>query len=167
MNMFENNPTLMYGGMRVIESWAATTTEPVRKYKLKMRHLLQLEKQIGKTGCKHPFTQYDRLTKKWLKRYGTKQVPGVMIVNAGNLMIGAYTSKEKVIIAHPTVVKAMKEYDYDGSPAYLDGDADKYDDLIEKNKSYLEPPVQIRWVHETVYGLQPNRSAAVMINTTV
>lgn len=93
-----------FNGMRVIESIYATETVPVRKHKLTRSQITHLQKHMFKG-----ITYHDRIQKKWNKRFGFKQVPGMMIVDPkamGFMDIGR--SESKVIIAHPTVIEALK-----------------------------------------------------------
>ena len=99
-----SNPT-MFNGMRVVESTMAIVSSPMRAHKLTRSQLKHLEKHMFKG-----ITYHDRIQKKWNKRFGFKQVPGCFIVDTSNLTFGNLNNGEKVILAHPTVVGALREH---------------------------------------------------------
>jgi|GEM_PF-2364083 hypothetical protein len=74
-------PDLAYGSVRVYSSNLATQTSPRKQHK----------KTASMSDSYH-----NRVQKKWLKRYGTKQVPG------------AYELAGGVLVMHPELVELLK-----------------------------------------------------------
>lgn len=89
------DPTQLFNGMKVISNPLCTTEEPVRVH-------------IQKGTQRQAY--HDRIQKKWNKRFGTKRVPGMYIMNqsyfTGSFEYGG--GSEKVIIAHPVIIAQMK-----------------------------------------------------------
>lgn len=88
-------------GVRIFENVNCVTYKPAKVHKLKRRHILAAQKQLGKTGGR-VFTQHERIQKKWNKRFGRIAEPLCY-------MMQSPIGNEKVIMAHPTIVKKLKE----------------------------------------------------------
>lgn len=149
-----------FGGMRVIESIYATETVSVRKHKLTKSQIKHLEKHMFKG-----ITYHDRIQKKWNKRFGFKQVPGMMIVDP--TVVGVNTGQapwerkrgDKVIVAHPTVVQRLKEMTDEPRPECTYTMGDKYDDLkksAEEQKQAKRNSDAIDWLANFPILRNPN-----------
>lgn len=157
----------MFNGLRVIESPHAVVSTPVRKHKLTKSQLTHLEKHMFKG-----ITYHDRIQKKWNKRFGFKSVPGCFIVDPSKL--GVYGSmhspnmNDKVIVAHPTVIKALDLYmNKPIKPA--DKLSVRYEQL---HKESIERVIRgnyefnVSWLQQYERIIRNNQSATV-INCTV
>lgn len=114
------DPTQLFNGMKVISNPLCTTEEPVRVHIMK--------------GTQRQ-AYHDRIQKKWNKRFGTKRVPGMYIMNQsyftdGNFGYGG--SSEKVIVAHPTIVERMKNI----PPVEVDADKPRRDSAEYARRSF-------------------------------
>lgn len=76
------------GPMQVRESPLALQAVPVKRHK----------KRRNQTEAYHR-----RVQKKWTKRYGTKQVPAVYVID--NRVMGGYG---KTLVAHPSILALLK-----------------------------------------------------------
>ncbi len=84
---------LTYMGMPVLVSPQATKTEPVRPH----------------IKGKHSPTYHRRISKKWLKRFGTKQVPCLYMV--ASHQVGVLSSPDTVVV-HPALLDRVAEAAY-------------------------------------------------------
>lgn len=92
-NLFGKIPQ-MFNGFRVVESTMAMETVPVRRHK--------------QTRAKSD-SYHSRIQKKWNKRFGFKQVPGIYMIDTSKLTFGGLNGGEKVIMAHPEMAARLKE----------------------------------------------------------
>ena len=153
---------IMSNGMRVIESTLATVSEPVRKHNITRQQLKHLEKHMFKG-----ITYHDRIQKKWNKRFGFKHVPGCFIVDTSKLTFGDINGGEKVIMAHPTVVKAMKEHEPPAtSHVRNESILEIYDAMRKKAKDDRELRGRVLWRPEYSFSDFPilNRRSVLITN---
>lgn len=147
-----------FNGMRVIESPYATVSTPVRTHKLTRSQLKHLEKHMFKG-----ITYHDRIQKKWNKRFGFKQVPGCFIIDHSKIEFG-YDNGEKVIVAHPSVVKALKEHkESDSKTGPVDYLQDKYD-KYKRHSEEVKRNIDIQLGKWNYHGLTASNSNGVLLD---